>query len=178
MHKTFFLSQFPSILFNFFFLALSLNSGQPIPHGGYHQTGNMVEPPQPFRPVYPTTRLFPGSPSAILQPPLAPPPPHQSSYMYTSPSYHSHNPPNDYFLGHVLPGNIQYGSPNPNYAAAGARDGSYTCIGAPVGHAFPPGGGRGSDMAAPGGGRGGGGGRDVSLQHLDPASNNRFQDGF
>ncbi|KAF7133405.1 hypothetical protein RHSIM_Rhsim09G0107600 [Rhododendron simsii] len=154
--------------------------GQPIPHGGYHQAGNIGDPALPFRPVYPTTRLFPSSPSTILPPP-PPPQPHQASYMYTSPSYPSQYSPhqaNDYFLGHVLSGNNQYGSPNHNYATAAPRDSSYTCIGAPVGHAFPPGGGggRGSDVAASSGGRGGG--RDVSLQHLDPASNNRFQDGF
>lgn len=167
-----------------FFFVNFTSSGQPIPHGGYHQAGNIGDPALPFRPVYPPTRLFPGSPSTILPPP--PPPPHQASYMYTSPSYpsqyspHGHHPANDYFLGHVLSGNNQYGSPNHNYAAAAPRDSSYTCIGAPVGHAFPPsgggGGGRGSDVEASSGGRGGG--RDVSLQHLDPASNNRFQDGF
>ncbi|XP_059658394.1 zinc finger protein JAGGED-like [Cornus florida] len=171
--------------------------GQPVGHGGYHQTANMGDPTLPFRSVY-SPRLFSGSSSTILSPPPPPPPPPPPhSYIYTSPSRAFSYPPpppphpmTDYFLGHALSGH-----PNPNFVGA-PQDTNYTCIGAPVGHTFASGGGRGgsSDMGLSGGG--GGGGRDMSLhinqeeglnwgrsytgtqQHLDPTSINRFQDGF
>ncbi|XP_052199757.1 zinc finger protein JAGGED isoform X2 [Diospyros lotus] len=167
-------------------------SGQPVPSGGFHQTGNIGDTKLPFRPVYPTRMLSAGSSSTILPPPPPPPPPPQHQpYLFSSPPRllpHSLQHPQDYFLGHVLPGNAQYSHPNPNNAES-----SYTCIGAPIRQAFPhgSGGGRGSDAEAPGGGAGG---RDVSLlnqdegswsrgytgaqQYLDPSSINRFQDGF
>ncbi|CAA0825610.1 Zinc finger protein JAGGED [Striga hermonthica] len=94
-----------------------VSGGQPISH--------MVDAGLGFRPMYPTTRLFPTSP---------PPPPQTAPYMYTSPppppprllSFHTQYPPapapplppattSDFFLGHVL------------------SEGNYTCIGAPVG---------------------------------------------
>ncbi|XP_057481514.1 zinc finger protein JAGGED-like [Actinidia eriantha] len=134
--------------------------GPPIPHGGYHQGG--VDPTLPFSPVYPT-RLFSGSSSTILPPPqphqpyLYPSPPHLISYPSQYPPPSGHHAVNDYFLGHVLPR---------------PPDTNYTCIGAPIRHAYPHGG-RGPDMAASGGGGG-----EVSMQHLDPSSINRFQDGF
>ncbi|KAK3006105.1 hypothetical protein RJ639_017428, partial [Escallonia herrerae] len=147
--------------------------GQPVPQGGYHQAGNIADPALPFRSAYQTTRLFSSSSSSILPPP----PPTHDSYMYTSPpsrlvSYSSQLPPNDYFVGHVLPppGNSPYG---PSYPAPPPdhHPTNYTCIGAPVGHGTKP-----------------GGGRDLSLNHqeeglswgrrVDPASINRYQDGF
>ncbi|KAA8529157.1 hypothetical protein F0562_034044 [Nyssa sinensis] len=57
--------------------------GQSIPHGGYHQPGNIGDPTLPYRSVYPT-RLFSGSSSTLLPPP-PPPPPAPQSYIYTSP---------------------------------------------------------------------------------------------
>ncbi|XP_034682333.1 zinc finger protein JAGGED-like isoform X2 [Vitis riparia] len=170
--------------------------GQPIAPGSFHQTGNMGDPTLPFRSVYPT-RMFSGSSSTLLTPPPQP-------YLYASPSrlvsYPSQYPPpsmNDYYVGHVLSSGSQYSHPGLNYG--GASDSNYTCIGAPVGHGFPPsnGGGRGSELGGSGGGGGGGGGggRDGSLQNqeeglnwgrsyagsqqrMDPSLINRFQDGF
>jgi hypothetical protein len=145
-------------------------------------------------------RFFTGSPSTQLAP--QPPQP----YLYSSPSrpmsfptpYPQH-PMNDYYVGHVLSSNQQCSHPNINY---GGADSSYTCIGAPVGQGFPPGGSRpGADLqgSAVGGGGGGegGSGRDGSLQNLEEGLNwgrsfsgttqqrldppppiNRFQDGF
>ncbi|KAI7998163.1 Zinc finger protein JAGGED [Camellia lanceoleosa] len=161
---------------------------QPVPHGGgYHQTSNIGDPTLPFRPAYPT-RLFSGSSSTLLQSQPPPPPPHHQPYIYTSPSHLVSYQANDYIVGHALSGrNTQYGHLNPNYATPPPPppDTNYTCIGAPVGYAFPPGSRSG----------GVGGGRDVSLnnqdeglnwgrsytgtqKHLDPSSINRFQDGF
>ncbi|KAF5958044.1 hypothetical protein HYC85_005269 [Camellia sinensis] len=151
--------------------------GQSVPHGGYHQTGNMGDPSLSFY----STRLFPGSSSTFLQP--SPPPPHQS-YIYTSPSRPvSSYPVNDCFVGHVLSGgsNTQYGHPNPNYAAAAPPppDTNYTCIGAPVGHSV--GGGGSIDMSLHNQDEGLNWSRSytgLTQQNLDPSSINRFQDGF
>ncbi|XP_057477513.1 zinc finger protein JAGGED-like [Actinidia eriantha] len=137
--------------------------GPPTPHGGYHQAG--VDPALPFRPVYPK-RLFSGSSSTILPPPpphqpyLYPSPPRLVSYPSQYPPPHSHHQVNEYFLGHVL---------------SGPPDTNYACIGAPVGHTYPHGG-QGPNMGTSSGGGGGDG--DISMQHLDPSSINRFQYGF
>lgn len=86
---------------------------------GHHQIPHGGDPPLPFRSMYPTRMFSPPSP-------LIPPPPQQ--YMYASPprilSFHS--AANDYFVGHALP-----------------NESNYTCVGAPVGHGFPSGGGGG-----------------------------------
>ncbi|KAG8366620.1 hypothetical protein BUALT_Bualt17G0098700 [Buddleja alternifolia] len=122
------------------------SGNQPISHGGYHQASDTT---LPFRSMYPG-RLFSTIPPP--PPPLPPPPPPQaSSYMYTSPtrllSFPSQYPPppNDYFMGHVL---------------SNSSEGNYTCIGAPVGHAFGGSGGRGVEGTA----AAAGGVRDVSQE--------------
>ncbi|XP_011076732.1 zinc finger protein JAGGED-like isoform X2 [Sesamum indicum] len=132
-----------------------VSGGQTIPHGGYHQAGNMAGD---FRSMYPT-RLFSTSSPLIPAPPPPPPPqPQAASYMYASPprllsfaSQHPAAPPvNDYFVGHVL------SNSNSSYGATQPSEGNhYTCIGAPVGHGFGNTGG------------GGGGVRDVSLQNQE-----------
>lgn len=187
----------------------------PITPGGYHHpsaAGNVGDPALPLRF---SSRMFSGSSSSTLIPPAAAAPhPVQPAqpYLYTSPTrpamttfpshhYPHQHPVNDYYVGHVLSGSSgsQYGHhPSVNFAGGAAETSSYTCIGAPVGHAY--GSGRGSDHA--------GGGRDGSLQNhhqeeglswgrsysagtsststqqqqqrnLDAtASINRFQDGF
>ncbi|KAK4399954.1 Zinc finger protein JAGGED [Sesamum angolense] len=115
-----------------------VSSGQPIPHGGYHQVSSNMCP----------TRMFSTSPL------IPSPPPPSATYMYPSPphvlsfSQHPAAPSvNDYFLGHVLS--------NSSYGAA-PNEGNYTCIGAPVncgsGRVF-------------GGGGDGGGVRDVALEN-------------
>lgn len=173
---------------------------QPITPGGYHQAaGNIGDPTVPLR--YP--RFFSGSPSSHLPAPPAPPHPQapqpSQPYLYSSPSrpmsfptpYPQH-PMSDYYVGHVLSSNQQYSHPNLNYAPDSSN---YTCIGAPVGQGFAPGGSsRNSELV--GGSGVGGSGRDGSLlnqeeglnwgrgyagtqQRLDPPSSiNRFQDGF
>ncbi|XP_011070794.1 zinc finger protein JAGGED-like isoform X1 [Sesamum indicum] len=114
------------------------SSGQPIPHGGYHQVSSNMCP----------TRMFSTSPL------IPSPPPPSATYMYPSPphvlsfSQHPAAPSvNEYFLGHVLS--------NSSYGAA-PNEGNYTCIGAPVncgsGRVF-------------GGGGDGGGVRDVALEN-------------
>ncbi|KAK4430217.1 Zinc finger protein JAGGED [Sesamum alatum] len=130
-----------------------VSGGQTIPHGGYHQAGNMAGD---FRSMYPT-RLFSTSSSLIPPPPPPPPPqPQASAYMYASPprllsTFPSHQypgpapPVNDYFVGHVLS----------NGTSPVSEGNHYTCIGAPVGHGFGNTGG------------GGGGVRDVSLQNQE-----------
>ncbi|XVE75198.1 hypothetical protein DITRI_Ditri12bG0076400 [Diplodiscus trichospermus] len=166
-------------------------------HPSYHPgAGNVGDPTLPFRSVYPP-RLFSGSSSTLMPPPIQPPQP----YLHPSPSrlssYPSQYPThtmNDYYVGHVLgSSSSQYPQQNLNYV--GAPDSNYTCIGAPVGHGFGLGSSRGADLGGPGGG--GAGGRDVSLsnqeeglnwgrsyaggtqQRLDHHSTiNRFQDGF
>ncbi|XP_010263944.1 PREDICTED: zinc finger protein JAGGED-like isoform X1 [Nelumbo nucifera] len=173
---------------------LNLGGGQPIPSGSFHQSGNLGDPSLPYRSVYPS-RIFPGSSSAIIS---SPPPPPQPPYLYASTSrvvsFPSHqyppHPVNDYFVGHVLAGN-SHRHPNQNYV--GSAESNYTCIGAPLGHGFPPEDGavRGTDLSASGGGGGGDGslrnqedglnwGRNYAgtQQRLDPSSINRFQDGF
>ncbi|KAJ4847928.1 hypothetical protein Tsubulata_031371 [Turnera subulata] len=183
----------------------------PIAPASYHPAGHIGDP---FRSVYQSRLLSPTS-STLLPPPPPPPavqaPPHQP-YLYTSPSrlppYPSqYTPPqqpiNDYYIGHVLSNPSQTYPPPPHYGIGG-QESSYTCIGAPVGHAgFGPAAGssRGSEGSgrdgslsnqeegltwgrsyAAGGGGGGGGG--LSQQRLDhhhhhlPSSINRFQDGF
>lgn len=106
---------------------------------------------------------------------MLPPPPHQQPFIYTSPSrpvpYQSlQYPPqqiNDYLVGHVLPGSSSHGQygpqHNPNYGrplgSPPEGNNNYTCIGAPVGHAF----GHGNDDGIS---KGGGGGRgDVAMQN-------------
>jgi hypothetical protein len=142
-------------------------------------------------------RFFTGSPSTQLPQPPQP-------YLYSSPprpmsfpTPYPQHPMNDYYVGHVLSSNQQCSHPNLNY---GAPDSSYTCIGAPVGQGFAPGGGSGSragtDLVGSAVGGEGGSGRDGSLQNQEeglnwgrsfagtqqrmdpPAPINRFQDGF
>ncbi|XP_008465782.1 zinc finger protein JAGGED [Cucumis melo] len=129
------------------------------------------------------TRMFSGSsPGTLL--PQPPPPPLPSShqpYLYNSPtrpsSFPSYYPPpqasiNDYYVGHVLGNPSQCSHQTVNYGSSPVESSSYTCIGAPVGHAAAGFGGRDG---------GGSGGRDGSQQQqrLDvPSSINRFQDGF
>ncbi|KGN51212.2 hypothetical protein Csa_008797 [Cucumis sativus] len=129
------------------------------------------------------TRMFSGSsPGTLL--PQPPPPPLPSShqpYLYNSPtrpsSFPSYYPPpqasiNDYYVGHVLGNPSQCSHQTVNYGSSSVESSSYTCIGAPVGHAAVGFGGRDG---------GGSGGRDGSQQQqrLDvPSSINRFQDGF
>ncbi|KAH6755578.1 C2H2 and C2HC zinc fingers superfamily protein [Perilla frutescens var. hirtella] len=95
------------------------SSGQPISQGYNNQqaSNNMDEAAAlPFRSMYPS-RMFPT------------PPPQPVPYAFPSPpqllpipsQYPPAPPPNDYYVGHVLP-NSCYGNGN-NY---------YTCIGAPV----------------------------------------------
>ncbi|KAI3467084.1 hypothetical protein Pfo_023747 [Paulownia fortunei] len=138
-----------------------VSGGQPIPQGGYHQSGNMGDPALPFRSMYPTRLLSTSSPLIPPTPPPPPPQPQAAPYMYTSPprllSFHSQYPApppvNDYFVGHVL-SNSSYG--------ATPTEGNYTCIGAPVGHGFANSGGSGV---------GGGGVRDVSLHNQEEGLN-------
>ncbi|KAL0372625.1 UNVERIFIED_CONTAM: Zinc finger protein JAGGED [Sesamum calycinum] len=77
-----------------------VSSGQPIPHGGYHQVSSTMCP----------TRMFSTSPL------IPSPPPPSATYMYPSPphvlsfSQHPAAPSvNNYFLGHVL-SNSSYGA--------------------------------------------------------------------
>lgn len=158
------------------------------PGAGYHHpTANMgvVDPALPIR--FPT-RMFSGSSSSNFMPPIPPPPPPPQqpvqpsqpyNNLYSSPNrpmpFSSHYPPHhDYYVGHVLGtstntnNNItssvssQYCHPN-LYAP---DQSNYTCIGAPVGHGFGPGGtggGGGTELEEPGGS--GGGGRDGSSLH-------------
>ncbi|GMI74874.1 JAGGED [Hibiscus trionum] len=101
-----------------------------------------------FRSVRPP-RFFSGSPPT-LQPPQ----------LYLHPS--SQTPTlgmKDYYLG------------------LGASDSNYSCIGAPAGNVFGHGPTQGSDLVGPGR-VGGVGFRDVTRQHLDHPSTNRFEDGF
>ena len=169
-------------------------------HPSYHPGGNVGDPILPVRSVYPP-RLFSGSSSTLMPPPLQPP---SQPYLHPSPSrlstypsqYPTH-PMNEYNVGHVLgsSSSSQYRHQNHNYL--GATDSNYTCIGAPVGHGFGSCSNRGADLAGSGGGGGGAGGRDASLsnqeeglnwgrsyaggtqQRLDyPSTINRFQDGF
>ncbi|KAL8105923.1 zinc finger protein JAGGED-like [Apium graveolens] len=147
-----------------------VGGGQAVQRGGYHphhQSGD------PYRGVYdhPASRLFTGSPSSTILPPLPPPPPH--SYMYSSPPPHlgsftqsqyyntSQHMNDQYLIGHVLSGtNTQH----PNFSQEIANN--FTCIGAPVGH-----GKRGVV--------GGAGDLSSMQQRLDASSIiNRFQDGF
>ncbi|KAK4423562.1 Zinc finger protein JAGGED [Sesamum alatum] len=113
------------------------SSGQPIPHGGYHQVSSNMCPTRMFS----TSPLIPSPPAATY---MYPSPPHVLSY-----SQHPAAPPvNDYFLGHVLS--------NSSYGAAPNEGNNYTCIGAPVncgsGRVF-------------GGGGDGGGVRDVAVEN-------------
>ncbi|KAL0463579.1 UNVERIFIED_CONTAM: Zinc finger protein JAGGED [Sesamum latifolium] len=131
-----------------------VSGGQTIPHGGYHQAGNIAGD---FRSMYPT-RLFSTSSPLIPPPPPPPPPqPQAAPYMYASPprllsfgsQYPAAPPVNDYFVGHVL------SNSSSSYGATSSEGNHYTCIGAPVGHGFGNTGG------------GGGGVRDVSLQNQE-----------
>ncbi|KAL8224356.1 hypothetical protein R6Q57_019831 [Mikania cordata] len=124
--------------------------GQPVVHGGFHhQAGCSMGST-----VYPA-RLFPGTSTTILPPPL---PPQPAPHMYTSPAsrlsnhYSSQYPINDYFIGHVCSGNPQsfnlqnltgVTTPPPECSN------SYTCVGAPVGQSFTLAGGSGgaTDMS-------------------------------
>lgn len=129
----------------------------------HHPTANMgvVDPTLPIR--FPT-RMFPGSSSSanfISSPPQPPPPtvqPSQPYNLYTSPnrpmpfSSSHYSPHHDYYVGHVTSSSSQYC--HPNNLTTYAPESNYTCIGAPVGHAFGPGasgGGRGTELAEPGG---------------------------
>ncbi|KAL0424743.1 UNVERIFIED_CONTAM: Zinc finger protein JAGGED [Sesamum radiatum] len=103
-------------------------SGQTIPHGGYHQAGNMAGD---FRSMYPT-RLFSTSSPLIPPPPPPPPPqPQAAPYMYASPprllsfasQYPGAAPVNDYFVGHVL------SNSSSSYGATPSEGNHYTCIG-------------------------------------------------
>ncbi|KAM7484572.1 hypothetical protein LguiA_000581 [Lonicera macranthoides] len=144
---------------------------------GYHQTGNIGvgDPTLPFRSVYPTTsRLFSASSSSTVLPPPPQQQQQQQPYMYTSqsrlvPYQSSQYPPpqiNDYLVGHVLPGSSSHGQygpqHNPNYGgplgSPPEGNNNYTCIGAPVGHAFGH-----SNNDGIGKGEGGGSG-DVAMQ--------------
>ncbi|KAJ8774528.1 hypothetical protein K2173_016974 [Erythroxylum novogranatense] len=171
-----------------------------IASGSYLPAGGAING-DPYRSVYPPSRLFSGSSSSTL---LPQPPPHQP-YIYTSPSrmspYPSHytqQPFNDYYIGHVLNNTSQ----NMTFNSMATTDStSYTCIGAPVGHnSFGPGSSRGSDLSNvrdgslshheeglnwgrsyPATASGGGGGRGLHHQRLDhnpTTSISRFQDGF
>ncbi|KAI3453035.1 hypothetical protein Pfo_009698 [Paulownia fortunei] len=140
-----------------------VSSGQPSPHGGYHQARqDMGDAALPFRSMYPS-RMFSTSP---LIPP--PPPPQAASYTYPSPphlltfpsQYQAAPPANDYFVGHVLT--------NSSYGAA-PNEGNYTCIGAPVGHGLANSGGNGRGLEEAGGS--GGGVRDVSLHNQEERLN-------
>ncbi|KAL1807007.1 hypothetical protein ACET3Z_030075 [Daucus carota] len=137
-----------------------IGGGQAVPRGGYHPHQQIGDP---YRGVYDHTaaRLFTGSPSSTIAPPLPPPLPH--SYMYSSPPaslgsfppqyYNNSQHMNDqYLIGHVLSGT------NTDMAN------NFTCVGAPVGH----------------GKRGVGGAVDLSpLQRLEASSIiKRYQDGF
>lgn len=75
---------------------LQMGSYQQISSGSFHQSGNMGEPSLPLRSVY-STRLIPGSSSAILS---TPQPPQGYHYSSTSgavsiPSQYPHYPTND-----------------------------------------------------------------------------------
>ncbi|KAE8100725.1 hypothetical protein FH972_018590 [Carpinus fangiana] len=171
--------------------ASHLSCCQPVTPGGYHPASNIGDPTMALR--FP--RFFTGSPSTQLPQPPQP-------YLYSSPprpmsfpTPYPQHPMNDYYVGHVLSSNQQCSHPNLNY---GAPDSSYTCIGAPVGQGFAPGGSSraGADLVGSAVGGEGGSGRDGSLQNQEeglnwgrsfagtqqrmdpPAPINRFQDGF
>ncbi|KAJ8758497.1 hypothetical protein K2173_000218 [Erythroxylum novogranatense] len=162
--------------------------------GLYHPGGNING--DPHRSVYPSARLFSGSPATLI------PPPHQQN-LYTSPSrmppYSSQytQPFNDYYVGNVFNNSCQNSYLSSQQVIScnnmGSTDSMYTCIGAPVGHnALGPSSSRGSEVNA----------RDGSLSHqeegfnwgrsyaattgvgfrqhrLDPTTSiNRFQDWF
>ncbi|KAK6241951.1 hypothetical protein SCA6_007340 [Theobroma cacao] len=165
-------------------------------HPSYHPGGNVGDPTLPFRSVYPP-RLYSGSSSTLMPPPLQPPQPYihpSPSRLSSYPSQYPTHPMNDYYVGHVLGSSSSSQYPHQNLNYLGEPESNYTCIGAPVGHGLGPGSSRGADL---GGGGGVAGGRDVSLsnqeeglnwgrsyaggtqQRLDhPSPINRFQDGF
>ncbi|KAL4360978.1 hypothetical protein GQ457_04G006990 [Hibiscus cannabinus] len=138
------------------------------------------DPTLSFRSVCPP-RLFSGS-SSTLQPPHPYPHPSSSSSRLVSSYGSSQNPTygmKDYYLGHVLGtsnnlSHSQYHQQNLN--CQGASDSNYTCIGAPAKNLFGHGPTRGSDFLGPG--RVDGAGFNVTRQHLDHPSTNKFEDGF
>ncbi|XP_071725330.1 zinc finger protein JAGGED-like, partial [Rutidosis leptorrhynchoides] len=156
----------------------------------------------PPPPAPPQPRLFSGSStSTLLQPPPPPPPPPSQQqqqappYLYPSPpssrlpsSYppHHNSPINDYYVGHVLSGSnstttqfphTHHHHHNLNNFMNAHESTSYTCIGAPVGHTFTPGGsGSGSGAGANNQEEGLTWGRS---SYTNPSSINRsYQDGF
>ncbi|XP_061360648.1 zinc finger protein JAGGED-like [Gastrolobium bilobum] len=104
-----------------------LGYGKPVASGNFHPISNMGDPTMRMR--------FPGHVSGSfsnhMPEPLVPP---QQQYLYGTapsrrfsfPSHYSQHPVNDYYVGHVLSGNLNYE----------ATESVYTCIGAPVGQAF------------------------------------------
>ncbi|KAF9588587.1 hypothetical protein IFM89_013439 [Coptis chinensis] len=136
-----------------------------MPPGNFHQSANINgEPILPYRSAYPA-RIFPSSSPNMLSPiqPPTPPPPPPQAYLYTPtsrlmsfpPSHHypPQYPMNEYFVGHVLPGNNNHSQPNLNHSR-GTESSSYTCIGAPLGREYQSEDGavRGTDLSASGAG--------------------------
>ncbi|XP_022939539.1 zinc finger protein JAGGED-like [Cucurbita moschata] len=156
-------------------------AAQPPPHlgcchsmapGGSYQTGDSggvggdsmlplrfpttLLPPQPAY-LYSSPTRPSGFPSYYAPPPPPPPPPQPQASI------------NEFFVGHVLGNPSHCTHHTVNYGSTSVESSSYTCIGAPVGHAMAFRGSRDGSQKK----------QQQQQQSLDvPSSINRFQDGF
>ncbi|XVF44162.1 hypothetical protein PTKIN_Ptkin02bG0098600 [Pterospermum kingtungense] len=140
-------------------------------HLGCHPGGNVGDPTLPFRSVYPP-RLFNGSSSTLMAPPLQLSQPYlhpSRSRLSSYPSQYPIHPMNDCYVGHVPASSSSSQYPHQNLNYHGAPDSNYTCIGAPVGLGFGPGSSRRPDLGGSGGGSAGG--RDMSVSHQEEGLN-------
>ncbi|OIW02349.1 hypothetical protein TanjilG_11243 [Lupinus angustifolius] len=103
-------------------VAPRLGCCQTVPTGSYLPTSNMGDPIKPLK----LPKHFSTSSSINISPSPPPPQPFHSHYSH-------HYSVNDCYVGHVM-------SSSSSQKYGHNLDSSYTCIGAPVGQAFPGGG--------------------------------------